>query len=334
MDCVSSPHPTKCVLIDADVAVTAAAVAAFWYTSVEDASSHFVREPAPDARIEDELGVTRDQLYTETLFRVLELEPGPSPAVDFAVGHQHVSSWKRYAEVAAAADWNLLTLLLHSAWFRTRAHGLCAEEWAALVDALVRRRISLKSAGYECFPEWRATFAAALPGLNLLADDGFGADWNYFVRSDHRVSANGTAIQRLPAPHPFTYSPNSMFSRNSAYNPEYLRVPAAWKCRTCTQHHCVCPLEFCSPVRLELFALPIAMGFKSDYSTGVRTLQHIVPGTVICHYTGRIVDDDNDWEAEDNYALQVSLGNDPLYSVSALRSGGSLPASLRPLSRG
>lgn len=171
-EAASVSGPTVCVCCERIIADGSLA-GGFWYLCVHSGEKQFLKEFIPHAR--GKMDIPETHMYTDLHFRALGMEPGQSPSFDFKAGHEQVCSWKRYVDVANAVDWNLLTILLHSSRFRELVRDLDEDQWATLLEALEERNISIKPAGYACFPEWRDTFRTALPGQDVLSDDGFPA---------------------------------------------------------------------------------------------------------------------------------------------------------------
>ncbi|KAA8894146.1 hypothetical protein FN846DRAFT_1001472 [Sphaerosporella brunnea] len=277
------------------------------------------------------------QLHAELVFRALGKLP--SINLDFLTVYSLVNTWERYLDIVNATDWNLLTILLHSPCFLQQVRDFSDERWKELLTALVTRRMSVKTVGYECFPEWRKTFESALPGHeSLLVKDGFPTEWREFARYKHRLTSDD---KFEPIANKYEYlSICSAAARCAKFKgpetwPEFLPVRDGWKCSVCTKRYCQCLWEFSQPIRVELFAVSNP-GF-GKLSTGCRTLQarEVPVGTIIGEYTGVFVDEDVGLRSGDRYGMNVNgttLGPPlvprrakfPGYAITAYNSGSFL----------
>ncbi|KAF8538466.1 hypothetical protein BDD12DRAFT_885166 [Trichophaea hybrida] len=267
------------------------------------------------------------QKFTEFLFHSLDVQP--SRGFDFAAGYELVRCWERYMHIANAVDWNTLTLLLHSPQFQEQVHCFDDVRWKAVVDAVKKRRISIKLAGYDCFPEWRNTFQAALPwNETLLIQDEFPTTWNDDTRYKYRCGDG--KLESIPQKYEYITrcqprSHDTRMPQDPDQSPEFLPRPDYWKCTTCKHLRCICGWEYINPIRVEMFTSGTNLG---ELSTGLRTLQAVSTGTIIGNYTGENIHDD-ELEEGDYYAMKIIEAiNLQSYSVSAVRKGVPNPAHL------
>ncbi|KAF8247558.1 hypothetical protein K440DRAFT_643630 [Wilcoxina mikolae CBS 423.85] len=243
------------------------------------------------------------QKFTEFLFHSLDIQP--SRSFDFAAGYELVRCWERYMHIANAVDWNILTLLLHSPQLQEQVRCFDDLRWKAVVYAVKQRRISIKLAGYDCFPEWRNTFQEALPWHEtLLIQDGFPTTWNDDTRYKYRCGDG--KLESIPQEYEYITrcqprSHDTRMPQDPDQSPEFLPRPDRWKCTIFKHLRCVCGWEFINPVRVEMFTSGTNLG---ELSTGLRTLQAVSAGTIIGNYTGEDIHD-GELEDGDYYAMTI-----------------------------
>lgn len=122
----------------------------------------------------------------------------PSKRFDFCASYELQRNWERFNEILEALDWDSLTFLLHSTQFHEQAPCFDDQCWDSFLAKMKPRIATIKSAAYDCFPEWRATFTEALPAkVKLLARDKFPSSFNQKNRYLYRANDEKGTLDQL-----------------------------------------------------------------------------------------------------------------------------------------